>query len=325
VEERVPPSGPALSIVVVVYDMARELPRTLKTLSPEYQRDIDPDEFEVIVVDNGSPAPLDQDLLAAFPGHLRTARIDPAPPSPASAANAGVRMARAPLVGLLIDGARMASPGLLATARLAARLSERAVITAPAWHLGPHAHMEALDEGYGQAVEDELLARSGWEENGYRLFSVSSLAGSSARGIFGPMGESNSLFMHRSLWDEVGGLEERFALPGGGLANHDLYRRACGSPGVELVVLLGEGTFHQFHGGAATSGRLTSDRMHAEYGAIRGERWRLTTIPPLFVGRLPEEAMPHVERSVSLAAAWEERRRMARRRAPRTGGRTPSN
>ena len=33
------------------------------------------------------------------------------------------------------------------------------------------------------------------------------------------------------LWDELGGLDERFALPGGGLANHDLYRRACELPG----------------------------------------------------------------------------------------------
>ena len=73
------------------------------------------------------------------------------------------------------------------------------------------------------------------------------------------MGESSSLFCPPTLWEELGGLDERFALPGGGLVNHDLYRRACALHGVELVVLLGEGTFHQYHGGAATSRRLTWD------------------------------------------------------------------
>ena len=34
----------------------------------------------------------------------------------------------------------------------------------------------------------------------------------------------------RTMWDELGGLDERFALPGGGLVNHDLYRRACDLP-----------------------------------------------------------------------------------------------
>ena len=69
-------------------------------------------------------------------------------------------------------------------------------------------------------------------------------------------------------------MDERFALPGGGLANHDLYRRACALDGVELVVLLGEATFHQYHGGAATSRRFTWDDMHADYPAIRGEPHR---------------------------------------------------
>ena len=36
------------------YDMAREAPRTLHSLSRAYQRDIDDLAYEVIVVDNGS-------------------------------------------------------------------------------------------------------------------------------------------------------------------------------------------------------------------------------------------------------------------------------
>ena len=60
-----------LSVVVVVYDMIRELPRTLRTLAPESQRGVGRDNYEIVVVDNGSPHPLDEVVLAAFPGRLR--------------------------------------------------------------------------------------------------------------------------------------------------------------------------------------------------------------------------------------------------------------
>src|SRR6184192_2570061 len=101
--------------------MVRELPRTLRTLAPDYQRGVRAADYEVVLVDNGSTKPLDEATLAAFPGSLRVVRVDPAPPSPARAANLGLELAEGDLVGLVVDGARMASPGLLAGARLAVR------------------------------------------------------------------------------------------------------------------------------------------------------------------------------------------------------------
>jgi glycosyltransferase involved in cell wall biosynthesis len=291
-----------LSVVVVAYDMARELPRTLRSLDPDHQRGISADDYEVIVVDNGSPHPIDPALIAAFGGRLRLERIDPAPPSPAGAANRGLRLATGDLVGLIVDGARLASPGLLAEARRAARLSSRAVVTAPAYHLGSETHARAVEVGYDQAVEDELLAGSGWEADGYRLFDISTPARSWGRGLFGPAGESSSLFCPGAIWDELDGLDERFALPGGGLVNHDLYRRACALDDVELVVLLGEGTFHQYHGGAATSRRHVWDEMHAEYVAVAGADHRPPENPPVFLGPVRPALLPLVERSARQAA-----------------------
>ncbi len=197
------PAGPVLSVVVVVHDMARELPRTLRTLDPTHQRGIDADDYEVVVVDNGSAVPVDRSTLP-FSGTLRVERIDPAPPSPARAANHGLAVARGALVGLVVDGARMASPRLLATARRAALLADRPVVTAPAYHLGEVPHMRAAEVGHDQRAEDALLAGCGWEDDGDALFGVSTFAGSSHRGWFGPMGESSSLFLDRSRWEELG-------------------------------------------------------------------------------------------------------------------------
>ncbi len=299
-----------LSVVVVAYDMARELPRTLRTLSPNYQRGVDPDDYEIILVDNGSARPLEEATLSGFPGRLRAARVDPAPSSPARAANLGVDLADGELVGLIVDGARMASPGLLAGAQLAMRIADRPIIAAPGYHLGSMRHMRAEDTGYDQLSEDRLLASMDWEGDGYRLFEISTLAASSGRGWFGPMGESSALFMRRETWRVLDGLDERFDLPGGGLVNHDLYKRACGLKGAQLIVLLGEGTFHQFHGGAATSRRLGWDEMHGEYVRLRREQYRPPTNAPLFVGGVPASALPHLDQSVQLA---HERRRKSGR------------
>jgi hypothetical protein len=290
-----------LSIVVVAYDMTRELPRTLRSLSPPYQFGLDGEDYEIIVVDNGSPEPLHEMPTHDSRVRLRTVRMHHASPSPASAANHGLGLADGDVVGLFIDGARLASPGLLRAVCLGSRLAERPVITCAGFHLGSVPHMRADEVGYDQAREDQLLEDARWEADGYRLFEISTFSGSSARGIFGPMGESNALFMRRETWTELGGVDESFRLPGGGLANHDLFQRACALDGAQLIVLLGEGTFHQFHGGAATSRRYTWEEMHSEFVAIRGHENRPPRNRPLYVGTVPDAALTHIESSCRLA------------------------
>src|SRR5215831_3404124 len=93
--------------------MPREAPRTLLSLSASYQRHIDADEYEVIVVDNGSKPPLDRKEIDKLSGNFRLIRLDSPPPSPAHAVNCGLAEARGEIVGVMIDGARIVTPGLL--------------------------------------------------------------------------------------------------------------------------------------------------------------------------------------------------------------------
>src|SRR4051812_5850649 len=108
--------------------MAREVPRTLYSLSSAYQRDIDPDDYEVIVVDNGSSPPLDPRVIDRLDGHFRLIRIDQASPSPAPAANRGLAEARGDVIGVMIDGARLVTPGLLHFALHGVRLFDQAIV-----------------------------------------------------------------------------------------------------------------------------------------------------------------------------------------------------
>jgi len=220
----------------------------------------------------------------------------------------GIDRAAGEFVGLVVDGARMASPGLLASSCRARRLFDETIVAAVGYHLGPQRHMDAHHAGYDQRVEDELLAGVPWEDDGYQLFALATLAGSSAWGWFQPLAESSALFMSKRLWSRLGGLDERFELPGGGLVNHDLYRRACAASGPKLVVLLGEGTFHQFHGGAATSRRFSFEDMQADYEQLRGERYRAPRKETFYFGRIPPAAMSHLTESVRLAIERDEQR-----------------
>ncbi|MFM8267038.1 MAG: glycosyltransferase family 2 protein [Ilumatobacteraceae bacterium] len=262
---------PFASIVVVCYNMSRELPRTLYSLSPMFQRDLLADDYEVIVVDNGSRTPPSWDDFSHLGLDLTILTTSEASPSPVPAVNRGLNAAVGSVIGVFIDGARLASPGLLRRAIDAIAHQPRAVVGTRGRYLGSKFQRDAIAEGYCQETEDQLLASSGWESDGYRLFDISVFDESAGGYWTGPIVESNSLFMSRAMWSELEGFDPRFVSPGGGLVNLDTWRRACELPDAVPTVLLGEATFHQVHGGIATNGRLQIiETFYDEYWMIRG-------------------------------------------------------
>jgi hypothetical protein len=290
---------PLVSAVLVSYNMARELPRTVRSLSPAMQHGIRPGDSEIIVVDNGSKDRTDWRSLRQWGGQVTVASKIKPTHSPVLAANLGIDMAEGGLIGLMIDGARMASPGLLLRAVQASRIHPRAVIATVGFHLGSEHQSVSVRKGYCQSIEDELLARSDWTVDGYRLFDISVFAGSSPRGWFYPMLESNALFMSQALWGELGGLDSRFVTSGGGLANLDLFVRACELPDVQLVVILGEGTFHQVHGGVSANAPVSRwNEFHSEYVSIRGKPFSGPKLPALVFGSVT----PKVATSIAWSA-----------------------
>lgn len=266
--------------------MARELPRTIRSLSPTAQRDIAADDYEIIIVDNGSTEPFDPEQCLKLGRNISFHRMADATPSPVPAINYGLSLARGNLIGVLIDGARMASPRLLATALEAAQLHRRPVIGALSFHLGPDVQMRSIAKGYCQDVEDRLLDSVDWIADGYLLFTIAVFAGSSADGWLVIPAETNALFLTSEHWQALGGYDPAFITVGGGLVNLDTWSRACADTTGRVVLLLGEATFHQIHGGIATNSTISRWQLyHDEYVRLRGKDYTRPTGTPLLVGR----------------------------------------
>jgi len=287
--------APLISVVVNLFNMEREGRRTLYSLSTRYQAGVRDTDYEVIVVDNGSTPPFPSAYVEGLEGSFKYVYVDDARPSPASAINLGVRQSRSEYVCIMIDGARMLTPGMFHYAVRAIRAFEHPIVTSPSWHLGPDLQRRAIKNGYSKEVEDALLARIDWPGDGYRLFEIATPAASSRDGWFLPMGDSTCLFMARNDYERIGGCDERFDAPGGGHLSRDTYRRACELGDRELVVLLGEGSFHQLHGGISTnvSDERFADEERAwteQYVALRGEPHTRLAKPAHFLGHIPAQA-----------------------------------
>jgi glycosyltransferase involved in cell wall biosynthesis len=293
---------PDLSVVVVSYNMRREIPRTLRSLSVPYQRNIARAEYEIILVDNGSEQAWTEHDFAGLDAGLRIINLRDVTPSPAPAVNRGLREARGTLVGVLIDGARMVTPGMLDACRRAAGLYPRPIVATLGFHLGFEHQSVSIPKGYTREVEDRLLKSIDWPQDGYRLFEISVFNASCAWGWFRPIAESNALFMPAALWNELHGYDEAFQLAGGGLANLDLYERALALPGTQLVVLLGEGNFHQVHGGIASNSPSSGwDLWHEEYRRIRGRDYQVPHAEPVYFGSVESAGLGHLDYSVRAA------------------------
>ena len=93
-----------LSVILISYDMAREIPRTLQSLSRGYQQGALDLAYEVLLVDNGSPEPLNEATWADVDVPVRLIRVQDASPSPAGAINIALQEAQGDVICLMIDG-----------------------------------------------------------------------------------------------------------------------------------------------------------------------------------------------------------------------------
>lgn len=298
---------PRISFLVTLYRMSRQAENTLHSLSAAYQRNASEQDYEVIAVENRSDDVLGEERALATGGNVRYFLRDEPGVSPVPALNFAFEQSRGDVICLIIDGARLVTPGVVEHALLAMRLARRPLIAVPGYHLGPSEHHEHATAGYDSEVERALLESIDWRRDGYALFGVSCWSGANDKGYLSPMLESNCLFCTREMFETIGRADPRFDLPGGGSVNIHLYHALAGLPGTELIVLGGEGSFHQFHGGVTTmqvedrEAMLETHRQNLRM--INGGRFEGKHREPLLLGRISGQAAEALRISAERAAA----------------------
>jgi len=296
---------PKISVIVVVYDMPRQALNTLYSLSRAYQRDVDNVAYEVIVVENLSQRNLKARQVRALGPEFHYLPRQESGVSPVWALRDGLAAARGEVIGLMIDGARMVTPGVLRNVADAYRAFPDAVVATPGFHIGDDDHQNSTDRGHDEQFEEQLLASIPWQENGYLLYQMSTVSAANPFGYLHPMMESNCIFATRQALAEIGGPDERFDQAGGGVLNLDLYRELIERPASQLVVLPGEASFHQFHGGVTT--QQDSDRearlqgFRDRYFEVRGKQFHAPLREPWLLGEISPYAMPFLHYSAEQA------------------------
>ncbi len=286
-----------LSVILVCYDMARELPRTLRSLARDYQEGAAALDYEVLLVDNGSPRPPSLSQFEDIDVPLRILQVENPDTSPARAINLALQHATGDIVCLMIDAAHLLTPGVFRQALSCYRAFPDAVVAIRYFYLGNDEQPVSIMQGYDKPTEDALLSRIGWPQDGYRLFEIATPLrhGALLTAWLNRIGETNCLFMKRSLFQSQGGADTRFDLPGGGLLNMDICKRALESPGVTPVQIIGEGSFHQLHGGISTNSQEDArakmqQRYREQYRAIRGHDDLLADVTFHHMGQLRTDA-----------------------------------
>lgn len=289
----------ALSIIVIVYRMRRQALNTLHSLGAAYQRNIASGDYEVVVVENRSDDMLSSDDIAALPANFRYFPRDERGVSPVPAVNFALEHCRGDMLGLLIDGARMLSPRVLEHVLTLRRAFEHPLVVVPGYHLGAEQHDAA---GPARAFDEQReLAAMDWRADGYRLFAQACFSPGNARGYFHPLMECNALFCRRASFVDIGGADARFDLAGGGSINLHIYRSLGMQPENRLVVLPGEGNFHQYHGGVTTrqdaARKATLEAFNNQLNACWDGQYRALSREPLLFGNVGVFAQRFLELS----------------------------
>lgn len=275
--------------IVIFFNGRREAQRTLHTLSSEYQN-INSDLYNVLVLDSGSSEPLIQSEIEAFGPNFTYKYVQSNYPSPIEALRLGLELCETPYINVCIDGARMLSPGIFNYFLDILNIDSDPFVITTGFHIGKYHQNFSILEGYNQNIEDELLDYLDWQNNGYRLFNISTLK-QDGYSFFSRLAESNCFFVKTETLKSIG-FNPGFISKGGGLINLSVFRDLIEIKKLNTYHLVGEATFHQFHGGAASNISMEDHPVQEykeEYRNIMGKEFISPKYSPIYYGEIKSE------------------------------------
>ena len=278
-----------LSVIIIFHNNQREAQRSLFALSKKYQKNIEGLDYEVLCVDSNSSEPLNPDNFKDLGDQFKFHRFTTDNPSPADAMQFGIDQAQSEHLCIMIDGAHIITPNVFNYFRKISSFDPSYFIYTHPFHLGEYYQNDnMMHYGYNQEVEDKLLEAVNWKEDGYALFDISNY-GQSNGPFMANIFESNCLFISKTNLKHIGGLNTKFVTKGGGFINLDLFKRCVENHALKTTALLGEASFHQFHGGTSTNAKresLIQLTFRKEYAEIIGKPYSGPIYNPSLYGAI---------------------------------------
>ena len=124
-----------VSFIVVVYDMPLQAQNTVRSLFPDYQRGACPADYEVVIVENESSNTMSRDFINTLPSNFSYHLRKEDQPTPIYAISYGIEKARGKNICVMIDGARLVTPGVVNNMVRGHRLATCAMVTVPGYLL----------------------------------------------------------------------------------------------------------------------------------------------------------------------------------------------
>ena len=264
-------------------------------------------DYEIILIDNGSAKILGDETRTISP-NLEYIYIPPnkSSPNPALAMNRAAALSRTPLLCLMIDGARMLTPGVLSWGIRLLELVPGAMVEVRGWHLGPKWQPESVAEGYNRTLNLSFSNRcvGGKTAIGFLIFRQ-------------PARKQNwvSRARLRSRIVSSSAVHSLINSAGSTIATRNLavdwstsiFMRAQWPRRIMSGRFSGK-AFHQVHGGAATSLsleglRLAAVRWDAESYRLRGPLLPVDPAKFILAGHIPSEFQAWLSRKTSLQGA----------------------
>lgn len=285
-----------LTILVVFFNGKREAERTLHSLTTDYQIDSVKGSYKVLVLDSGSSEPLDQARVESFGDYFEYHYVKTSHPSPTEALAYGLSITDTPYISVCIDGARMLSPGILKHFFQILEVDSNPHVFTPRYYIGEYDQMDSVHLGYNKEEEDKLFKSIPWRENGYRLFDICSIE-QSEEYEYGSPAESNLFFVKTDELIKSKIFEKPYYSAGGGLINLDCFLYFSNRPKIKNYCLVGEGTFHQIHGGVASNTAREDNKVpeyRIEYYKINNTSYHRTRFDIIYYGKYNEHSIKYI-------------------------------
>ncbi len=275
-----------LTIIIIFYNGRREAERSLYSLSTPYQKGVTNEQYEVLVLDSGSTEPLIASDVTKFGPNFRYEYVQTNHPSPTETLRYGLSQVKTDFVGIIIDGAHILSPGILKSYFEIQKINSQSFVYVPIHHLGNYQQNDSMTLGYNKEVEDKALAELNWRENGYSLFQFCCFDQSNFY-EFRTQSESNCYFLPTKELRDIKTFDKDYFSIGGGLINLDTFQSLNESDSLVNYTLIGESTFHQFHGGTSTNIERENHPINLyrnEFKLLNGYNYRQSESPTIYYG-----------------------------------------